>query len=304
MPRIRRLLITDRPAIYHVISRTALQGLPITDTDKEVFLNFLKFLASVYYVDILGFCIMSNHFHLVVQTYPEHELSDEEVVRRFRIYYKGERVITNKQIPHFRQKWTNLSEFIKELKQRFTWYYNKTYGRKGYFWSDRFKSVIIEKGHTLINCLAYVDLNPIRAGIVKNPEDYRWSSLGYFARTNNADKLLTMDFGLNEYNIEDEQEKFRLYREYVYEHGAIENTKGASIDEEVITKERKKKYDFTPTDRLKYRTRYFTEGVFLGSSKFVKEQYQRFKNILKIQKDRTPNPIHGLKGIYSFRQTP
>jgi REP element-mobilizing transposase RayT len=305
MPRIPRMLVTDQPAVYHVISRTALDGLPISDTDKEVFLKLLKFLGSVYFVDILGFCIMGNHFHLLVQTYPEDEMPDQEVMRRFEIYYKNDdRVLTHDQIPHFRQKWTNLSEFIKELKQRFTWYYNKTYGRKGYFWSDRFKSVIVEKGYTLINCLAYIDLNPIRAGIVKKPEDYRWSSLGYFARTGNRDNLLTLDFGLKEYNVENEAERFRMYREYVYEHGCIENTKGAAIDEKVVRQERKKKFKFTAADRLRYRTRYFTEGVFLGSSQFVKEHFQRFKEKLNVQKERTPHIISGFENIYSFRQTP
>ena len=78
MPRIPRMLVTDQPAVYHVISRTALQGLPITDTDKEVFLKILKFLASVYFVDILGFCIMGNDFHLLVQTYPQEDMSDND----------------------------------------------------------------------------------------------------------------------------------------------------------------------------------------------------------------------------------
>ena len=305
MPRIPRMLITDQPTVYHVISRSALPDLPISDTDKEVFLKLLKFLASVYFVDILGFCIMGNHFHLLVQTYPEDEMSDQEVMRRFEIYYKNDdRILTQDQIPHFRQKWTNLSEFIKELKQRFTWYYNKTYGRKGYFWSDRFKSVIVEKGYTLINCLAYIDLNPVRAGIVQKPEDYRWSSMGYVARTGNKDGFLSLDFGLKQYEIDDVEERFRMYREYVYEHGCQESTKGASINEETVVKERKKKFKFTPADRLLYRTRYLTEGVFLGSSQFVKEQFQRFKDKLKIEKERQPHKISGFEDIYSFRQTP
>jgi hypothetical protein len=58
-----------------------------------------------------------------------------------------------------------------------------------YFWSDRFKSVIVENGETLINCLAYIDLNPVRAGIVEKPEDYRWSSLGYHIQTGNEKKV-------------------------------------------------------------------------------------------------------------------
>jgi hypothetical protein len=49
---------------------------------------------------------------------------------------------------------------VREIKVGFTRYYNKRHNRRGYFWGDRFKSLIVEKGETLINCLAYIDLNP------------------------------------------------------------------------------------------------------------------------------------------------
>jgi len=95
-----------------------------------------------------------------------------------------------------REKWGNLSEYMKEIKQGFSRFYNRLHKRKGFFWSDRFKSVIVDKGETLINCLAYIDLNPVRAGIVKQPEKYRWCSLGYHVQRHNEDGFLSMDFGL------------------------------------------------------------------------------------------------------------
>jgi hypothetical protein len=55
--------------------------------------------------------------------------------------------------------------------------------------------VIVENGETLINCLAYIDLNPMRAGLVKRPEDYRWNSLGYHVQTGNKDNFLSLDLG-------------------------------------------------------------------------------------------------------------
>lgn len=67
----------------------------------------------------------------------------------------------------------------KSNKSGFSRYYNKRHKRKGFFWNDRFKSVIVEDGDTLINCLAYIDLNPVRAGIVEQLAEYRWCSLGY-----------------------------------------------------------------------------------------------------------------------------
>ena len=64
-----------------------------------------------------------------------------------------------------------------------------SHNRRGYFWGDRFKNVIVENGETLINCLAYIDLNPIRAGLVDRPEPYPWNSLGYHLQTNNRDNF-------------------------------------------------------------------------------------------------------------------
>jgi hypothetical protein len=77
---------------------------------------------------------------------------------------------------------------------------------------DRFKSVIVEKGETLINCLAYIDLNPLRAGIISRPEDYRWNSLGYHVQTDNRDNFLSTDFGLKEFNVKSKKERITRYR--------------------------------------------------------------------------------------------
>jgi len=71
------------------------------------------------------------------------------------------------KIEQYREKCSNLSELIREIKQRFSKFYNKRHNRRGTLWGERFKSVIVEDGATLINCLAYIDLNPVRAGIVK-----------------------------------------------------------------------------------------------------------------------------------------
>ena len=105
---------------------------------------------------------------------------------------------------------------MKAIKQDFSVYYNRKHRRKGTLWGERFKSVIVENGETLVNCLAYVELNPIRAGIVKKPEDYRWNSLGYHAQTNNAEDFLTLDFGVAEFGEVDAEEGLRLYRKFVY----------------------------------------------------------------------------------------
>ena len=69
MPRIARFLREDEPTVYHVIFRTALDGLPFKDTDKEYLLELVKKWSRIFFVDLLGFAIMGNHFHLVVRMY-------------------------------------------------------------------------------------------------------------------------------------------------------------------------------------------------------------------------------------------
>ena len=73
----------------------------------------------------------------------------------------------------FRRMW-DLSQFMKTLKQRFTRWFNRTHGRRGTLWEERFKSVLVEDGHAARTMAAYIDLNPVRAGIVEDPKDYRW----------------------------------------------------------------------------------------------------------------------------------
>ena len=187
------------------------------------------------------------------------------------------------------------------MKQRFTRYYNKKHNRKGYFWADRFKSVRVEKGETLINCAAYIELNPIRAGIVDKPEDYRWSSIGYIAGTGNKDNFIKLEFDFNEWMTE--EEKYLEYRKFVYEIGSMDLDKGMVIKEEVIEREKTKGFEPTRVDRLLRRTRYFTEGVFLGSREFVRRNFERFKDKLKIEKDRKPVKIKGFDKIFSLRLT-
>ena len=154
-------------------------GLPIRDVDKDYLLSLIKRLSILYCVDVLGFAIMGNHFHIVARMHPEDEVSDQDVIQRYQKYYGDDQYIGGEQVEEVRKRLCSLAAYVKDIKQGFARYYNKRYCRRGYFWGDRFKSLIVEDGPTLVNLLAYVDLNPIRAGIVKQPEDYKWCSLGY-----------------------------------------------------------------------------------------------------------------------------
>jgi putative transposase len=65
-------------------------------------------------------------------------------------------------MPSLREKLSSLSEFMREINVGFARFYNRRHHRRGYFWGDRFKSVIVENGETLISCLTYIDLHPVK----------------------------------------------------------------------------------------------------------------------------------------------
>ena len=301
MPRIARFLKEDEPTVYHVISRTALDGLPFKDEDKEYLLKLIKKWSKIFFVDVLGFAIMGNHFHLVIRMYPECEVSDEDVRKRYEKLYNLKEVGLV-ELKRFKKKLCSLSWYVKEIKQGFSRYFNKKYGRRGTLWSERFKSLIVEDGLTLVNLLAYVDLNAVRAGIVKRPEEYRWCSLGYHIQSGNRDKLLSVDFGMKEWNEFSEKEIIRKYREYVYEVGAIDAGKGAVIDEEIVEEERKKGFKLSKSEIFRYRCRYFTDAGVLGSKKFVREIFEEIKGLLGSKRERKFVPVFGDAGMYSLKR--
>jgi len=157
----------------------------------------------------------------------------------------------------------------------------------------------------LINCLAYIDLNPIRAGIVERPEDYRWNSLGYHVQTGNKDNFLSLDFGLKEFGVVNTEERLKRYRRYVYEAGALAHPgKGQArvIDNDIVEHERKKNYEIKRIDRFRYRTRYFTDSGIIGTKEFVSENYQRFKGVFMSKREKIPRRVAGLDGVYSLKR--
>jgi len=159
------------------MSRSALDGFPLGDIEKDFMLDLIRRYAALYLVEILGFCLMGNHFHILVRVIPEYKFSDEEILKRYINFYGDERIFADGLVPSLRIKLSSLSEFMREIKVNFARFYNRRHNRRGYFWGDRFKSVIVENGQTLINCLAYIDLNPLRAGLVELPEQYEYSSI-------------------------------------------------------------------------------------------------------------------------------
>jgi len=162
MPRTQRMIIDEQSTVYHVMSRTALDGFPLSDVEKDFMLDLIKRYAALYFVQILGFCLMGNHIHILVRMFPKHKFTDEDILKRYVNFYGEEHIFAEGLIPSLREKLLSISEFVREIKVGFARFYNRRHNRRGYFWGECFKSVIFENGETLINCLAYIDLHPVK----------------------------------------------------------------------------------------------------------------------------------------------
>jgi len=167
------------------------------DREKEILRKRIWQVADFCGVEVLTYCVMANHFHVLVRVpaAPEsgREITDQELLRRYRVLYpkptkyqtasiqvmEKELAKGGDEAAAIRRKLLarmgDVSEYMKTLKQRFSVWYNRTHERFGTLWAERFKSVLVEgKGNPLQTMAAYIDLNPVRAGIVDDPKDYRF----------------------------------------------------------------------------------------------------------------------------------
>lgn len=193
-----RHLVHGRAAVYHVVSRTAFAQFAFDAVEKEQFLRFLKRQAGFCGVDVFAFCVMTNHFHLLVKVPAPRPISDSELLSRYQLLYGGRNRPPTAPSPKVLAKLLkenhtegqelrrlilarmhNLAVFMRELKQRFGIWYNHRNKNKGTLWSTRFQSTIVEESATALSTVAaYIDLNPVRANMVNDPADYRFSSYG------------------------------------------------------------------------------------------------------------------------------
>lgn len=298
MARMSRIKFNNpRDGYYHIMSRTVLKSFLLDDDAKGFFLYLVKLLSRVYFTRVATFTIMSNHFHLIVQMRGNEEISDDDLKRRFHIYYnegkpkKWWRKFHKKDAAHLRERFGDISCFVQDLKQRFSRWYNRKTDGHGHIWSERFKSVILEDSQALLACMVYVELNPLRAGIVEKPEDYRFSGISHILTRGKASNWLdysSLSSVLSIYDgvKEDRPVKkvLKRYLELIYKAGMIEKPGTANISEK--TAERMIASDFVDSGVLSFRRRirYFTDGVILGSKEYCETKFKEFQPYFKTKK--------------------
>jgi len=291
--RMARLKL-DEAATYHVMSRIVGGQFLMGDAEKDYLRHLLRRMEVFTGCRVKTYAFLSNHFHLLLHVPLRVEMADDEVVRRARVLYGkkfaefeksweqwrelGQEERIREQLDQFRLRMYDLSEFLKTFKQRFSIFYNSHHSRRGTLWEERFKSVLIEEeGHAQLVTAAYIDLNPVRAGIAQDPKEYRWSGYGEaVARAGAARQGIAQLFVSEEVA---DREILPRYRRILYEKGERRTNvySGAvtvpGFSSEAVEKVLAEGGSLPLFDVLNCKVRYFSDGFIIGGKSFVERMY-------------------------------
>ncbi|MCC5839967.1 MAG: transposase [Opitutales bacterium] len=308
--RAPRILVKDARACYHVVSRVVDRSFRFTDVDKEVFRDLLKRVGTFCGVRVLTYAVLDNHFHLLVEVPASPgEPDDEELRRRARLLYGEER--KGQPLSFFRidralvaggdsrermralliGRMGSLPMFVKILKQRYSIMHNRKYDRLGTLWEDRFHSVLVEDSAAALTAVAaYIDLNAVRAGIVKDPKDYRFSGYGEAAGTRQGFSRFALFVRIAAEHAESIEEIAALYRRRLYISGS-DPGKGATVSKEGLERTLRQDGTLTRGESLHCRLRYMTRGAIIGSKAFIEAWTIKNKGRYFPKRPKRPKPL-------------
>ena len=328
----------EKPAIYHCVSRVVDRRFVFGEEEREKFRILMRKYESFSGCRALAYCVMSNHFHLLLEVppMPQGGLSDEQLLERLRAIYREDVVKeVEKQLQEARaQKMTtwaqqihqryeyrmhDLSQFMKTLLQCMTCWFNRRHERNGTLWEERYKSVIVEDGTAARMISAYIDLNPVRAGMVKDPAEYRWSSYGEAVGCGDRKKGKKAREGLvracmGHQGVGFEEGKWEevevMYRRLL---GMALQRKGGALTENVPAEQTSVPLmaensvvqsddvesgamypELRMAEKLSCRMRYFTAGAVIGSRSFVNEVFMQARERFS---EKRKDGARALKGL-------
>jgi putative transposase len=337
----------EKPALYHTIARVVDRRFAFGADDKEQFRIYMRMMENFSGCRVLAYCVMCNHFHLLLEVPPKRKepLTDEMLLKRLGGLYSkafvatvaaelaaAREVVRQGLAPdgeayvlriheRFTYRMENLSEFMKTLLQRFTRWHNHQHQRRGNLWEETFKSVIVEDSLAARTMAAYIDLNPVRAGMVADPAEYRWSSYGEamgatgksggkakagLVRAILADKGTPADARYwpgkvsKQYRMLLLVEGKKRLREVINAQGERDTEvvkKGmprAKVAPELARLEAGQ--DVALRKILRWRVRYFTDGAVIGSRAFVERMFRESRDRFGVNRTSGARKLRGNAG--------
>ncbi|MDI6813796.1 MAG: transposase [Desulfitobacteriaceae bacterium] len=241
MPRKARE--KSNTGIYHIILRgTNRQEIFHEDEDNIMFLETLEKYSRDSGTNVYGWCLMSNHVHLLLG-----EGSEE------------------------------LSITMKRIEVSFVWYYNWKYKTTGHLFQDRFKSESVESDEYLLTVIRYIHQNPVEAGLVKQVEDWKWSSChAYYGKNSYPANLLESNLVLGMFSVDNKHTAISRFINFTESASA---SKDKCLDDEI-------KIRITDEDARQAIMRH-VEGIEIA----------QVKSLPKAERDEVFRKIKGIRGV-------
>jgi REP element-mobilizing transposase RayT len=299
--------------------------------EKEMFVHFMRSYERLCGVRVVTFCVMSNHFHILLEVprRPEVPPTEEELLRIIeRACGKPRAHLVRTQLEQHREagahdaaqavvegwlgRMWDVSQFMKSLKQKFTQWFNKRHARKGTLWEERYRSVLVEgRGGPLAVMAAYIDLNAVRAGAVEDPRDYRWCGYGEaVAGIKMAQEGLQVAAEAQRGGKVGRKEAAEEYRRLMLTWGQESGVKedGTPVrrgfDRAKAARELAKGARLPRAELLRCRVRYFSDGAVIGGRAFVNEVFTALRGRFGARREDGARRIRGLDAtehLYALR---
>ncbi|NCD31959.1 MAG: hypothetical protein EOL87_00925 [Spartobacteria bacterium] len=285
--RIKRIPLS----YYHCMSRIVGRQMLLGEVEKKHMHGLIRRIEGFTGVRVLTYAIMTNHVHLLLEE-PDRNtyVSDDELRKRLSYLY------TEEECTELTERWAmwdatsaaedkqrylarmhDISEFMKQLKQRFSRWYNRVNQRSGALWDTRFKSVLVEPGTPLRTVAAYIEMNPVRAGMEREPHFYRYCG---FAEAMAGGKTAqegirvvaatSMDAGASDWA---QLSKHYLERILMYDE-VRKHPESACTDHDYLREKLGKRLELSEHERLLCHCRYFNDGRIIGGKAFVEEFFR------------------------------
>jgi hypothetical protein len=290
---------SQKDTFYHIYTRIA--GFPGFYPLQErraarELLAMIRFFIPIYFGQLVSFKIMGSHYHFIVFLEAFRVLSRSELIakarqlfgKRFKIKTAG---WSDSDWEQFNRRLFDVSSLMQQINGRFGAWFNRHFQRRGHFWSDRFKSTELLDLASVQECLLYIELNAVRAGLVRRPEQWKYGSARLRWKKKDSDLMpLERIFGEVE-----PAEVYSLYRFRLYHRGAVPTKEGqARISQTILEKEARR--GFQPSGQYRDRLRFFTDGLAVGSREKVSRLLDQYRQRKDYQ--RRKNPISQLAGLF------
>ncbi|NCD31855.1 MAG: transposase [Spartobacteria bacterium] len=305
----RKRIKREQLSYYHCMTRVVGRQMLLGNVEKRHMQQLIRKVEGFTGVRVLTYALMTNHIHLLLEE-PDRctEVSDEELLLRMRSLYSDEEmeeiearwrewgaqgnieaVDYDKYL--YRRRMHDISEFMKTLKHRFSFWYNRRNDRKGTLWSERFKSVLVEGGDVLRTVAAYIEMNPVRAGLAADPSEYPFCGFG---------DAVTGSERAREGVIELMVQKGRAFGCDIARKW--ETQSGRYIEEVLLYGDMDGEGCVKTAEKLLQRCRSFTAGQVLGSKDFVEAFFRDNRDYFGPRRREGRCKLRGdWKGIFAVR---